>query len=277
MNQPSLLLGMAHPEVRELIERLRDAGFWTSSQTPTEITSDVEAQIVEFQRTHLGPDGRFLRADGVVGPATRWALAHPNGEAQRSNIAPKIPLGLGPQRTRILQVALQEHARGVMEVPNGSNRGPDIDKYLPQWAKTHPGPAWCCFFYSWVVRSALEAWPLGAQLGSCRTARQRAGALGLYAPKSQHPERPIPGDAFVMDRGGVHGHIGFVLRLSDDRKLINTVEGNCGNRVKVGLRDLSDPEIVGFIDNVPSEAETGFELGITPGVSAEPVSSASTR
>lgn len=277
MSQASLLLGMAHPDVRELIERLRAAGYWTATQTPTEITPDVETQILEFQRTHLGPDGRFLTVDGVVGDATRWALAHPDGDAQRSNIRATIPRGLGPQRTRILEVALQEHARGVVEVPNGSNRGPDIDKYLPQWAKTQPGPAWCCFFYSWVVRSALEAWPLGQQIGSCRNARQRAGALGLYAPKALHPERPIPGDAFVMDRGGGHGHIGFVLRLSEDRKRINTVEGNCGNRVKIGLRELGDPELVGFIDNVPSEADTGFDLGIAPAISAGPVSGDSTR
>ena len=266
-----LLLGVAHPEVRDVVERLRAEGFWTSSQTPSEITPDVESQIIEFQRTHLGPDGRFLKADGVIGHTTRWALAHASGTDQRSHLAPSIPAGLGPQRTRILQVALQEHARGVTEVPNGSNRGPDVDKYLPQWARTALGPAWCCFFYSWVVRNALDAWPLGAQLGSCRTARQRAGALGLFTPKGARRDRPIPGDAFVMDRGGGHGHIGFVLRVSEDRAAINTVEGNCGNRVKVGVRELADPEIVGFIDDVPSEADTRFELGLiaAPNVSAD--------
>jgi len=263
MRDSSLLfLGVEHPDVRELVDRLRAEGFWTLSHTPGEITPDVEAAILEFQRTHLGPDGRFLQADGVVGAATRWALSHASGEGQRSHVDASIPAGLGPQRQRVLEVALQEHARGVAEVPSGSNRGPELDKYLPQWAKTQPGPAWCCFFYSWVVRSALDAWPLGAQLGSCRNARQRAGALGLYTPKGTRAERPIPGDAFLMDRGGGHGHIGFVLRVSDDRTTINTVEGNCGNRVKVGLRELSDPELVGFIDNVPSEATEGWELGV---------------
>ena len=132
MSQPSLLLlGMAHPEVRNLVERLRAEGFWTSAQTPEEVTSELETQVLEFQRTHLGADGRFLATDGVVGEATRWALEHASGAAQRSGIAPSLPAGLGPQRTRILQVALQEHAHGVVEVPNGSNRGPEVDKYLP--------------------------------------------------------------------------------------------------------------------------------------------------
>jgi hypothetical protein len=65
-----------------------------------------------------------------------------------------------------------------------------------------------------------------------------------------------------MERGRGRGHIGFVLRISHDGAQINTVEGNCGNRVKLGLRDLSDPEIVGFIDNLKDENASDFDRGI---------------
>jgi hypothetical protein len=164
----------------------------------------------------------------------------------------------------VLETALAEHTKGVAERPDGSNRGPEVDKYLPSSLRegNAAGPPWCCFFYSWVVHEALRRWPLGTQVGSCAEARRRAGQLSLWKPKSMPNSEPIPGDAFVMDRGGGHGHIGFVLRVSEDGKQINTIEGNCGNRVKLGLRNLADPEIVGYINDVQNELTSTFDRGI---------------
>lgn len=268
--RPLLHLGSTHPDVQLIVERLRAEGFWSEPEPLKEFTPELEDSVRYFQRTHLGPDGTFLAADGVVGEKTWWALLHASGTAQRSGLTPTIPARLGPRRTRILQVALAQHTLGVEEVPNGSNRGPLVDAYLPSSARSQPGPPWCCYFYSWVVHEALDQWPLGARFASCHLARRRAGSLGLYIPKGMHSDRPLPGDAFVMDRGGGHGHIGFVLRLSEDRRLINTVEGNCGNRVKVGTRWLEDPEIIGFIDNVPGENAPGFELGVVSSAAIGP-------
>jgi CHAP domain len=264
MSHPMLFLGSNDVAVQTLIGRLRAEGFWEEAADVSEFTLEVEDSVRSFQRTHLGPDGTFLSADGVVGEKTWWALFNSTGRAQRSGLRASVPDGLGPMRQRILTVALAEHARDVVEVPNGSNRGPDVDRYLPDWVKKpgQKGPAWCCFFYSWVAHQALDKWPLGAPQGGVLEARRVAGKLGLWTPKSVAVNRPLPGDVFVMDRGSGHGHIGFVLRVSDDRKQINTLEGNCGNRVKLGMRELSDPEIIGFIDNVPSENNTVFELGI---------------
>jgi hypothetical protein len=246
-----------------LVRARRAQGFWTDAATPTSFTPAVEASVRYFQQTHLGRTGTFLDVDGVVGPDTWWSLANASGPPQRSGIDASIPKRLSPRRARVLEIALGEHARGVSEKPNGSNRGPEVDKYLPAyWSKrAAPGPAWCCFFYSWVVEQALGAYPLRRRQGSCARARADAGALGLWKPKGLGDD-PIPGDAFVMDRGAGKGHIGFVVRVARDGATINTVEGNCGNRVKVGLREVADPEIVGFIDNVPSERPTGFERGV---------------
>lgn len=270
MALPTLFLGSGGEAVRTLVARLRAQGFWTPLETPTRVIEELELSVRDFQRTHLGPDGSFLEVDGVVGSKTWWALEHPSGPAQHSGLRAEIPARLSSLRTRVLQTALDEHRKRVAEVPDGSNRGPEVDKYLPRWMRSGhaPGPPWCCFFYSWVVREALGAWPLGAQEGSCTHARRRAGELSLWKPKSLPGSEPVPGDAFVMDRGGGRGHIGFVLRVSADGRHINSVEGNCGNRVKLGLRALSDPEIVGFIDNVQQEQARDFERGI---VSAEPV------
>ena len=96
----------------------------------------------------------------------------------------------------------------------------------------------------------------------------------LWVPSTLRGNRPFPGDAFVMEHGDGTGHIGFVLRVSADGTTINTVEGNCGNRVKVGLRSLSAHDIVGFIDNVPDETREDFERGV---LSASAVENASTR
>ena len=49
-------------------------------------------------------------------------------------------------------------------------------------------------------------------------------------------------------QGWCTGHISFVLQLACDAKSYNTVEGNCGNRVKIGRRNLDDSQLRGFID-----------------------------
>lgn len=262
---PTLYLGAEGAAVDDLLVLLDAQGYWDLKVTRSdEFDSDVEDAVIYFQQTHQGPDGLMLISDGVVGPKTWWSLQNPEGAAQRSGIRATPPGGLGPLRKRVLDVALAEHWLDVKEIPGGSNRGPHVDKYLPAFWK-HPGekgPAWCCFFYSWVAKTALGEWPLGRREGSCSSARRAAGKLGLWVPKSNATRGPYPGDAFIMDKGANGGHVGYVLRVSEDGMRINTVEGNCGNRVKLGLRYLTDPQIVGFIDNVPSEKPVSFSRGV---------------
>jgi hypothetical protein len=263
--RPRLGLGSKDSAVAELVSILRAQGFWSEAGTPATFDAEVERCVSDFQMTHLGPKGRPLASDGVVGDDTWWALANASGPAQHSGIRAAVPKGLQPLRTKLLEVALAEHAKGVKEQPDGSNRGPDVDRYLPDFQRTKPeGPAWCCFFYSWVAHEALGSWPLGKREGSCMAARELADGANLWIPKHQAAERkrPFPGDAFVMDKGSGRGHIGYVLRVSEDGEQINTLEGNCGNRVKLGLREVADPQLAGYIDNVPSEHGTDFERGV---------------
>lgn len=274
--ETTLVLGTSGPVVQRLAQQLQQAGALPPGPLPEQFTRELEACVKTFQQTHLGQDGAFLKSDGVVGPATWWALANASGAAQRSNLSAAIPAGIGPLRRRILEVALAEHANGVAERPMGSNRGPELDKYLPDWVtkSAEPGPAWCCFFYSWVVKEALGDWPLGGREGSCGKARERAGTLGIWRPKTMRAAHPLPGDAFVFDHGEGKGHIGFVLRVSKDGSEINTLEGNCANRVKLGVRRVDASDLAGFIDNVPSEHPVEFERGV---VSAASVVGETTR
>lgn len=262
--------------MRALQEKLTQQGFFRGAAKGN-FLEQTRAAVIYFQQTHVGPDGEALSADGVVGPATWWALDHPSGKPQRSHLHPEIPEGLTPLRRRHLEVALAEHRAGVREVPDGSNWGPGVQKYLVGTACP-----WCCYFWSWCNREAAGGFSLGARHGSVASAWKRAEALGMARAKEGY--LPVPGDAFVMlhhDAKGRRtgtGHIGFVLRVETkdgEATAINTVEGNCGNRVKVGRRALSGRDVVGFINNFPADEQpAGWERGL---IGAGSVDAAGTR
>jgi hypothetical protein len=230
-------------------------------------TVKVEDAVIYFQQTHQGPDGTPLPVNGVVDGDTWWALNNASGLKQKSDLEPDIPKGVNGTRYTVLQAALAEHAKGVAEKPNGSNRSKDIDTYFPAWllrslSPSDKGPAWCCFFVNAMVTKALKGKrPWGPYLGSCITLWQTVQEGQLGKNDFGIPCKPIayqnrmdmitPGDVFVMlhpkDPGKPQtGHVGFVLRVSKNGSIINTVEGNCGNRVKVGIRDTGT--IYGFIN-----------------------------
>jgi hypothetical protein len=182
----------------------------------------------------------------------------------------RIPDGLGPQRRRILEVALAELDLDVREEPPGSNRGPRVDIYLPRWSRTHPGPPWCAWFATWVLERALGKVPTGRRRGGVARLASDARQVGLYYPAGHGPF--VPGDLFVMDHGRGAGHVGIVLRVDETGQAISTVEGNSGHRVRLGRRRLDDPEIVGTICTVPAEPCFAFERGLIAGAELEELS-----
>ncbi len=188
----------------------------------------------------------------------------------------RISDGITGDRERLLTSALGEWDKKVVERPMGSNRGPEIDKYLPSWwRKKSKGPSWCAFFAGWVHHDALGRYLPGGRLGSCMALVDKAKKAGVWVAKKEGLV-PTPGDAFVLDTDGPrgsHGHIGYVLRVSEDGLEINTIEGNCGQRVQLGLRTLTDPKIIGWIDTAPDE-KPAFERGV---IDAKRVGSFGTR
>lgn len=242
-------------EVVEFKQRLRQQGFWPWDDASPNYTDRLAEAVAYFQQTHINEKGEPCGVDGKVGPETLWALKHPTGKSQKSGIpGDNIPGGLSDGRAGLLQIALAEH--GIKEIPNGSNRGlkprGGVDKYLPGWQKKpgEKGPAWCCYFVFWVGKQHFGHYPMGKRQGSCSKTKKIAVDHGLFRP-ARGIYTPVPGDAFVMLYKGTNkgkGHIGFVYRVSSDGNEINTVEGNCGNRVKIGKRSLLDSSIAGFID-----------------------------
>jgi len=266
--------GYRGDDLAELVKLLHRCGCLRSPRVLARYGKALQDAVIYFQQTHLGRDGKPLLADGVVGAQTWWSLAHASGKPQRSGLsADKGPPGrIGDERDAILQIAAAEHARGVRERPMGSNRGKEIDRYLPGWTKKKgaKGPAWCCFFYSWVAKQALGSYPLGRRHGSCKRAVQAAKQRGLWVPLGAGT--PCPGDAFVYLHAGGTGHIGFVYRVNRAGTEFNTIEGNCGNRVKLGVRSMASHDLAGFIRNVPEAPD--FARGL---VRAPRVGGAGTR
>lgn len=234
----------------------------------------VENMVLYFQMTHQDRHGNWLDVDGIVGSGTWWALENATGDAQRSFLEAGIPAGIDGERRKILEMAVKQH--GVREDPGRPNRGSEVDKFIPP-ETLEAAPPWCCYFASWVTRQVFGEDPVGKAVASCYKAYQHALSLGRWEPNDGRV--PTPGDAFVIlheDPESVDwctGHIGFVLQVAEDGKSINTVEGNCGNRVKIGRRVLADPKLRGFINIVGDHPE--FDRGSLRG--AKDVGGSGTR
>ncbi len=251
-------------EVSRLQTILKAQGFFKGPISGRFHKLTLEA-VYYFQQTHLGPNGKPLGVDGILGPNTWWALEHPSGRLQKSRLPSRIPRRLTSKRKRQLEIALAEHDDDVHEDPDGSNWGDGVIKYGGQ-----QGWPWCCLFWSWCSRECFGHYPLKARHASCKRAWEKTQTLGMNRRKGKYI--PIPGDTFLMlykDKKGNFtgkGHIGFVIRVrvKDGRAVaINTVEGNCGNRVKVGERSLLDTGIVGFINPFPAhEQPRNWERGL---------------
>lgn len=232
----------AYGETVAKMQAILIAQGFLRSLTPSELGHFgpiTHSAVLHFQQTHLGPSRAPLNVTGVVDLDTAWALRNPSGEEQRSHIVTAMPAGLTPKRIAVLDKGLAFHARGVKEVPNGSNRGPEVDSILPSYLvkKPPPGPAWCCYSVMALIKEALGSFPLGGHIGSCYRTWVKAKARGMVT------DDPTPGDCFLMlwrdDNGNFtqRGHIGLVLRADDDK--INTLEGNVGNRYALSRRDRS--------------------------------------
>ncbi len=266
-------------ELVKVLQTLLQSQGYFSGAIGGNFLEKTRQAVVYFQQTHLGPKGNALEVDGEVGPDTWWALFHPSGAEQRSHLPSEPSTQLTPLRTKVLAVAAGEHQAGVREDPDGSNWGDGVIKYLKDAGS--PGDPWCCFFWSWCVKNAGGQHPFGGPMGHVLTTWKKAQSKGWARDKADYS--PIPGDAFVMlyrnSQGKFTGtgHIGFVLRVDKTKnaKSFNTVEGNCGNRVKVGVRQMKESTLVGFINQYPADEQpVDWETGL---VAASDVGAAGTR
>lgn len=240
-----LQFGDSGPTVKWLQTRLKEQGAFRGS-IGGNFGSITRNALLYFQSTHLGEDGRPLDVDGLFGPKTLWALLHPSGDEQRSFIDPLIPTGLSASRAKFLRTLAADHRSGQFyEDPDGSNRGPRISAFSR-------GTYWCCFYQSDAWKRTFGSYPNGTDHGHCLTFWREAKRLGQAIEKDKGD--PLPGDFGVILYRNASGNLtgtGHIFALgcvSEGFDRFNTFGGNEGNRLKHGLRNRSEPSIVGWID-----------------------------
>jgi hypothetical protein len=231
----ALKFGETGAEVGELHQQLIEAGYSidAAEASAQSFGPSTRHAVEDFQARHVDSMSRALAVDGIVGPSTRWALAHPGGHRDLNAFA--VPgwnarmMEEAPPVRRVMAVAVAE--LGVREVPDGSNGGPRVDLYLaPQ-----SGLPWCAAFVCWCWERAGDGRPFPRRLG-VYSLYEDFKAAGRLLPAGV---APAAGDVFLILRGNGHGHCGLVASVTDDGLSVCTIEGNSANAVRGLIRPLS--------------------------------------
>ena len=277
---PVLKTGMSTPHVALVKALLRSQGAWTGTDGE-EFGPKLKAAVQYFQGTHLGPQGAFLKGDGEVGPMTWWALYNPTGIPQKSFIKQpsKDDTGvfgryaqLSKSRQDLLRVLFAEHAAGTHEIPDGSNQGDGVDKFITGYGAV----PWCALFQSWAWKESHGDWPQGGRQGHVQTWWNLALKSG-YAERKGKGYKPIPGDLAVWCFSGGTGHITAVVAVDEKAAQFNSIGGNEGNRVKLGLRTIAnEPRLAGFI-NLHADRDDSFRRGLLSVSEEKALAEGSTR
>lgn len=243
-------LGCMVAAVHKLLELLQQRGVLDHRETD-DYDLHLEGRVKQFQAAN------GLTADGVVGPKTWQALQAPVPkeraiEILKSSLVPFDPRLLAA-RLKVVEIALAEEAKDVREVPPGSNRSPEIDKYVPAARR---GDAWCAWFVTWIYAAAREEGPLARLTGgSTGSYMLQAAVEGTWVNAQKTLVEPYPGDVFILSgydatgRKRISGHTGVVLQrqLVEGNWRFLTVEGNAGNRVCFRMRSTAEKSLHGFI------------------------------
>lgn len=262
----TLLPGMRHAEVLRMKAILRSQGYTITNIT--DLYDDATAaEVSVFQGQHLDSSGQYLVSDQKVGAKTWWALENPTGSKQKNHLKLKVlPAGLSAQRQKLLSVAAAQHAQGIKEIPDGANSGDGVTKFIEGFGAA----PWCALAVSWIFKEATGAYLMGKRWALVRAMWAAAKEAGIAHLKSEGP--PIPGDIVVFlyrNRSGQlngTGHTGIVAAVSEDGAQFNTFAGNEGNRFKLGLRRMSETDLVGFIRPFGNDS-SGFARGLITNIS----------
>lgn len=237
--------------VKDIAKGLLAKGY-PSTSPPGVFDKSFQSVVKLYQSQNADLFGRPLESDGEVGSLT-W------GSIFGAPSVNPVPTGAAAPA---LAVAVSQ--LGVMEVPLGSNRGPQVDQYqiatgLALPAGNKPGFFWCMAFVYWCFQQAG---------GGATSFPKTAGCLDAWNKvKSKSPQRILtraqamanpalvrPGMVFILDHGGGAGHTGFVRQSLSGA--LRTVEGNTnptGSSNGLGVFELNrrkvmDSSLKGFLD-----------------------------
>lgn len=185
-------------------------------------------------------------------------------------VAPPVTAAsTGSLGERATAVALQELQKGVREVPDGSNTGPDIRKYLAGCERGGrrlglSSGNWCAAFACYCAFQAADAEDSVPHRWRAAVAEIWADALAVGAAHLADTYVPRVGDLAIYKRsggdptrGGI-GHVGRVVRPPGADGSYETVEGNHENRVAQVKHTLGDA--VGWVSYpVPAAPEAAVD------------------
>lgn len=245
-----IAIGSQSETVKVLQRKLKESGFFNLTVSGV-FGPNTEKSVIHFQQTHIDKSGKPLEPDGIVGAKTWWALFNPSGAAQKQGIGDKakapadiIPDGIEGPRLQVLEQALLLYVAPTREVPDGSNTGGGVTKFH-EWFGMKPAP-WCAMSFCWIVFQALGrlTWSGGKQAHVATLWNQLKGQ-GMTKSAILPPR---PGDGFVMIHKNGTGHMGIVVRVSEDGKNLDVFEGNSGNRFALRRRRVGAGDHVGYIN-----------------------------
>lgn len=187
---------------------------------------------------------------------------------------------------------LAQHVN-VKEVPPGSNRSPEIDRYLKtsagldneaQYKRKGRGYAWCMAFVYTMFDDFCKKLglpnPLPKTAGVLKHWRKADPALKIsVASARSNPSLVKPGQIFflVTDKAKGLGHTGIVTAVNAKAGTYDTIEGNTndklsreGDRVGRNTRKLSSSALLGFVDYFKGNRNRKFEETVAEVVANAP-------
>jgi len=207
-----------------------------------------------FQARFPDASGHALLIDGKIGAIT-WSAMFGTASVPSNSIAPSSLVSEA--------IKFAETQVGVRERPLGSNRGPEVDRYLRAVGldPVNHSFAWCVAFTHFCYQTAAQA--LGIENPHIKTAGvldhwnragRKAGVTRITKNAAvDDPALVKPGCLFVIDLGGQLGHSGMVIDTANGR--MTTIEGNTndnGSRNGIGVFQRQARKInqinKGFID-----------------------------
>ncbi|UKT65628.1 peptidoglycan-binding protein [Pedobacter mucosus] len=223
MNYPNRIIKKKEADkdiVTAIQKKLNDLNFG-----PIDVDGDfgknTESAVKLFQTQNFDAAGLPLTADGQVGSVT-WAALFGDATVINDNTMPSNLL------SSALMIAISQI--NVVEVPMGSNRGPQVDVYLRRAGLNPVGAhySWCAAFTYYCFDEASK------KIGNSNPLPKTAGVLELFrrakctkiaqSAALANPNLIVPGCIFIIDHGGGMGHTGIVESVNGGN--ITTIEGN---------------------------------------------------
>lgn len=247
MNYPgrSIKKGEKNKDIVKAIQiQLNERGFGI-----LEVDGDfgdlTDSAVRLFQSQARDSQGNPLVVDGKLGPISWAALFVGGGNISQPQINDFIQ--------KVIEIAASQI--GVMEDPPGSNRGPQVEKYLGS-VGCIPGDPWCASFVYWCFNEAAKSSNIENPLlktGSCMNHWNNTKGKKILNRNTMNNSSLVhPGYIFIMDHGSGKGHTGIVRNVADG--YVQTIEGNtniAGSREGLGVAELKrkiNTINAGFID-----------------------------